>query len=171
MEKVEELPSSLSIFSGLSRPAAHNWIKHEVRWIACHSELVQRLMGRARSQRAYNSWKSTLRYLSMFGSYQRSYTPPLRTSFLKLMTPGALSFTQRNWLSTPTHVSLLVCTCKADFPLQQTGAATVAPRRNAEACSRANDTWAVSQFAFSSVLVYLRSRDTSSVGAQVLFQF
>ena len=57
---------SPSIVSGLSHPPAHNWIKHEVRWIACHSELVQRLMGRARSQRAYHSWKSTWRYLSVW---------------------------------------------------------------------------------------------------------
>ena len=41
-------------------------------------------------------------------------------------TQRALSCTQRNWLSTPTHVSLLVCTRrKADFPPAQPGATTL----------------------------------------------
>ena len=58
----------------------------------------------------------------------------------------ALSWAQRNWLSTPTHVSLLVCKQrKADFPVAQPGTTTLAPgeacRRIAEACSRTNDTW------------------------------
>ena len=54
----------------------------------------------------------------------------------------ALSCTQHNLLSTPTHVSLLVCTRrKADFffPPQQTGATTLMPDTNYT--NVANDTW------------------------------
>ena len=58
----------------------------------------------------------------------------------------ALSCTQHNLLSTPMHVSLLVCSRrKADFPPQQTGSTTLGPgeacRRKAEVRSSANDTW------------------------------
>ena len=61
------------------------------------------------------------------------------------LTCRALSCIQCNWLSTPLHVSLLVCTWhKADIPPQQTCATKLAPwevcRRKAEVCSGANDT-------------------------------
>ena len=64
---------------------------------------------------------------------------PQRLRVLESQSLRALSCTQHNLLSTPTHVSLLVCTWrKADFHLPQTGAPTLAPGGT---YSGANDTW------------------------------